>query len=335
MASLKDIATALNLSIPLVSKVLSGRMGTTGCSEANRLAILAKAEELGFKPNLIARALRTGRTGSVGVFVHPLGAPGSDLIERMLMGLSTQANICDQRLWLSFYETDNDFLHRFTKTARAEIDGLLVAGVYHPRLARLYKAIEKNGIPVVTMFKNASISTESVNVFCDDFQIGYLPTRHLLDRGCRNIAHIRSLDIRYEGYLKAIQDFGLQEDPALVYTYTAIEKFGANTGKEAVQHWIANKVKFDGVVAESDHQAFGAVTELLNQGLRVPDDVKVFGVDDSPVCALSPVPLSSVSQRVEEIGTQAVNTLMKRINGEEATSLTIQPVLRLRTSSGN
>ena len=112
MASLKDIAAELGLSIPLVSKVLSGNMGTTGCSEDNRQAILAKAKELGFRPNLVAQALRSGRTGSIGVFIHPLGSPGSDLIERLLMGLSTQANIRGQRLFLSFYETDRDFLHK-------------------------------------------------------------------------------------------------------------------------------------------------------------------------------------------------------------------------------
>ena len=333
MASLKDIATSLNLSIPLVSKVLSGRMGTTGCSEANRQAILAKAKELGFRPNLVARALRTGRTGSLGVFMHPLGESGSDLTGRMLMGLSAQANILDQRLWLSFYETDGDFLHRFTKTARAEIDGLLVAGVFHPRLVRLYKAIEENGIPVVTMFKNASLTSETVNVFCEDFQTGYLPTRHLLQSGCRRIAHIRSLDMRYHGYLQALEEFGIEEDSALVYT--AIQHFDAVTGRESVKNWIKKGVKFDALVAESDHQAFGAVTELLAQGRRVPDDVKVFGVDDSPICALSPVPLSSVSQQVEEIGSQAVNTLMKLIAGEPAESLTIQPKLCLRASSGN
>jgi len=236
-------------------------------------------------------------------------------------------------LWLSFYQTDSEFLQRFTKTARAEIDGLLVAGVFHPRLVRLYQAVEKNGIPVVTMFMNASLNPDGVNVFCDDFQIGYLPTRHLLERGCRRIAHIRSLDIRYQGYVKALQEFGLQEDPALVYT--AIQRFNVDAGRESVQHWIANGVAFDGLVAESDHQAFGAVTELLKQGRRVPEDVKVFGVDDSPVCALSPVPLSSVSQQVEEIGCQAVNTIMKRINHEQTESLTIQPVLRLRASSGD
>jgi LacI family transcriptional regulator len=333
MTTLKDIATSLNLSIPVVSKVLNNNMGTTGCSAANKAAIRAKASELNYRPNRIAQALRSGRTNSIGVFIHPLGAPGSDLVERLLTGLSFQANASHQRLWLSFYRTDSDFIHSFTKSARSEIDGLLVAGVFHPQLVRLYKAVEAHGIPVVTMFKNTMVSSDMTNVFCDDFQIGYLPTRHLLKNGCRRIAHIRSLDARYQGYVKALHDDGLPEDPALVYT--AIESFDTETGRDAVRHWIKNGLEFDALVAESDHQALGAISELLKSGRRVPEDVKVFGVDDSPLCIVGSVPISSVSQQIEETGSQAVQTILRRINKEPTESVSIQPVLRLRASSGD
>jgi LacI family transcriptional regulator len=333
MASLKDIAAATNYSIPLVSKVLSGNMGTTGCSQATREIILAKAAELGFRPNMAARALRTGRTGSIGVFIHPFGHDGSNLIGRLLKGLSLQANACGQRLWLSYYETESEFLHRFTKTARAEIDGLIIAGIFHPKLVRLHEAIEKNGIPVVTLFKHSQSSPGGINIHCDDFNIGYLPTHHLLKSGCRSIAHIRAFDPRYQGYVKALEEYGIQPDPELVYT--APDGFGVDTGIRAVQNWLKTGKKFDGVVAESDHQAFGAISELLKQGLRVPEDVKVFGVDDSPICDLGPIALSSISQQVETIGAQAVNTLMQRIKKEPAESVSIQPVLCLRTSTGD
>ena len=333
MASLKDIATALNLSIPLVSKVLSGKMGTTGCSETNRQAILAKAKELDFRPNLVARALRSGRTGSIGVFVHPLGSPGSDLIKQLLMGLSAQINALDQRLFLSFYETDHELLQNIAKATRAEIDGLLVIGISHPKLVGLYKETKENKIPVVTMFENTTEKPNYINVYCDDFQVGYLPTRHLLENGCRRIAHIRSKEPRYQGYLKALQEHDLEEDPALVYT--AIEHYDSDTGQKAVQHWIDNRIEFDGLVTESDLQAFGGIRELQAQGRRVPEDVKVFGVDDSSICTLSSVPISSVSQQMEEIGSRGVDTLMRCIAKEPTESIIIQPVLQLRASSGD
>ena len=333
MASLKDIASSLDLSIPLVSKVLNGKLGSTGCSEANQQAIFAKAKELNYRPNLVARSLRDGRTGSIGVFVHPLGSPGSDLMERLLMGISARANAFEQRLCLSFFQTDSEFLKHYAATARSELDGLLLAGVAHPKLLGLYKEIEDNGVPIVTLFRDAAEIPGNINIYCADFQIGYLPTRHLLENGCRRIAHIRSFESRYQGYLKALEEKGLQEDPSLVYT--AIEKYGVDTGKTAVQHWIQNGIEFDALVAESDHQAFGAVNELLAAGRRIPEDVKVFGVDDSPICGLSPIPLSSVSQQLEEVGSLGVDTLMKRINKNPAESSMISPALCLRASTGN
>jgi len=340
MASLKNIANSLDLSIALVSKVLSGKMGTTRCSEATKKAILAKAKEMGFRPNPLARALRSGRTGTIGVFVHTLGSPGSDLIGRLLMGLSKQANALEQRLCLSFYQTDKEFLRQFTIAARSEIDGLLVTGVLHPELIAFYKEIEKSGIPVVTMFRNVDSTAISVNIYCNDFQVGYLPTRHLLENGCKRIAHIRVLEPRYQGYLKALQEDGLEENPALVYCATSdhpdhSDYFGTEAGRQAVRFWIKNNTEFDGLVAESDCQAFGAVTELLAYGLRVPEDVKVFGVDDSPICTISPVALSSVSLRVEEVGACGVDAILQLIDQEPVESKAVQPVLSLRASTGD
>lgn len=161
----------------------------------------------------------------------------------------------------------------------------------------------------------------------------YLPTRHLLGKGCRKIAHIRSLDMRYQGYRKALQDGGLPETPELVCA--ALEDFGAEAGREAVRHWIKNGLEFDALVAESDHQALGAISELISHGRRVPEDVKVFGVDDSPLCTVGSVPISSVSQQIEETGAQAVSMILKRINKEPPASVAIQPVLRLRASTGD
>ena len=332
MTTLQDIASSLKVSVPLVSKVLSGNMGTTGCGMPVRQAILSQARRLNYQPNLVARSLQAGRTGSLGVFIHPLGSSGSDLIERLLIGISEQASLYNHRLAIRFYQTDRDFLHSFTKSTRNEMDGLLVAGIFHPRLIRLYKAVEKHGMPVVTMCRSAPPRSNVVNVFCDDLQVGYLPTRHLLEQGCRRIAYIRSIDARYQGYANALREFGLQTDFSLIYPS---KNYDMDAGRDAVRSWIANGLEFDALVAESDHQALGAISELLSHGRRVPEDVKVFGVDDSPLCALGSVPISSVSLQIEEIGMQAVDVLMKRINKEPAESVAIQPVLCLRASSGN
>ena len=91
---------------------------------------------------------------------------------------------------------------------------------------------------------------------------------------------------------------------------------------------------FDGVVAQSDHQALGVLQELLHRDIKVPDAVRVIGVDDSPLCDASPVPLSSVSQEMTEVGRRAVDLLMKQIAGEPVKSVVVPPRLHIRTSTG-
>ncbi len=332
MATLKDIANELNLSVPLISKVLSGKMGTTNCSEEKRLAILAKAKELNYHPNSRARALSLGRSGTIGVFIHSIGLPGSEsLYKQLLEGITQQANVEELRLCLSFYETDSQFMQTFSQVAKKEIDGLIVAGVHHPNLQKVYEELEARGTPVVTVFRKGAVSENGVNICCDEFQIGYLPTRHLLEKGCRRIAHIHCLDQRYQGYQKALEEFNITGDPALVFH--AQSDLSLEAGKKAVQQWLKDGIEIDGLITESDHQAFGAVSELLQQGKRVPEDVKVFGVDNSPICGLSPVPLSSVNAPMDEMGRQAVKSLLKRINHQDVTSDNFSPSLQLRASS--
>ncbi|MDF3129313.1 LacI family DNA-binding transcriptional regulator [Kiritimatiellaeota bacterium B1221] len=331
MATLKDIANELNFSVPLISKVLSGNMGTTICSDETRLAILAKAKELNYHPNSRARALSLGRSGTIGVFIHSIGLPGSEsLYKQLLEGITQQANIDVLRLCLSFYETDSQFMQSFSQVAKNEIDGLIVAGVHHPNLQKVYEDLKSKGTPVVSVFRDGTPHQNDVNVCCDELQVGYLPTLHLLEKGCRRIAHIRCLDKRYQGYLKALEDHNIAIDPALIFQTEC--DLTVSTGKRAVQQWIKQGIEIDGLVAESDHQAFGAINELLLQGKRVPEDVKVIGVDNSPICELSPVTISSVKAPMNCMGRKAVQCLLKQIHHQEVSSHSFPPRLHLRAS---
>lgn len=334
MATLKDIAHELNLSVPLVSKVLSGKMGTTNCSEATRRAILAKAGELDYHPNSRARALSLGRSGTIGVFIHSVGLPGSEsLYEQLLKGITREANANELRLCLGFYENDGQFMETFGRVAKKEIDGLLVAGVQHPNLRRVYRELEEKGIPVITLFRDGAETAEDVNICCDEEEIGNLPTRHLLEKGCRHIGYIRSLDQRYRGYRNALAASGISVDTDFVYP--APDSLGMETGRNAVVHWLNRGVQLDGLVCTTDHQALGAITALLQQGTRVPEEVKVFGVDNSPLCAVCPVSISSVSAPTYEMGRQAVIRLLRRINRKPTSSSTHSPALELRASTGD
>ncbi len=328
MVSLKDVARELDLSVGLVSKVLNSRMGTTGVSAEKRERIIALAKAKGFVPNRVAQALRSGRVGTIGVFLHPMGEPGTEISETILRGMAEGLANSPFHLWLTFFEYDSDF-HRTLEgdDIRRQADALIVAGVPHPDLMARFVELDRNYLPVVMHGEDEAGPLTQVSV--DNHLQGFLPTKHLIAQGCRRIAHVCTTRIRQQGYLDAMRSANLPTDGLIL----SAEKFNAQEGRVAVRKLIEGNVPFDGLVCQSDHQAFGAIQELMARGIRVPEQVRVTGVDDSPLCDLSPVPLTSVTAEGRALGRGLVSATLQRFENKQASSLLIQPRLIQRASS--
>lgn len=328
MASLKRIAADLGISYSLVSKVLSGRLGTTGVSAKTKDAILAKAKELNYIPNRLAVALKAGRKGAVGIFLHRAGSPGSGLSERLLRGLSEELNAVSLRMWLRFFETDEEFAEACSATLKAEVDGLIVAGVAHPRLKPKLTQLERGGLPVVSIFNDApDVSHVSVN-----FQShGYLPAAHLIGQGCCKLACFCTVASRTTGFQRAHRDAGIRVDSRLMVESPG---FLLEDGRKCLSELLQRGRPFDGIVCQSDTQAIAAIHGLMQRGVRIPEDVKVTGVDNSPAADDCIVPITSVSSEVGTSGRKAVEMLLQKIKGESPERILIEPRLVPRASSG-
>lgn len=332
MASLQDIADELDVSVSLVSKVLNARKGTGGASLATYRAIRAKAAQLGYRKNISAAALAKGKQGVIGVFIHRKGLPGSAIAEELVEGIADEAGAQGQRLMLQFFETADQFKALCPSVDRNVLDGLIVGGVTHPELFDELVQFEQRDVAVVTVH-DLGADPRVINVGMDQVEVSRLATAHLIERGCRNIAHIAAIDggtPRFDGYRKALAEAGIPYKPELVIH---VPGYGARRGEEAVAELTSRGLVFDGIVAQSDHQAIGAMNTLLRAGRRVPQDVRVIGVDNAPFCELSIVPLSSISQEFRERGSRAVRLLLERMNGKAVSSITISPRLCCRASS--
>lgn len=327
--TLKDIARELAISESLVSKVLSGRMGTSSAAPEQVQAIRRTARRLGYRPNRGASALATGKQGVIGVFMHRHGEPGSGLVESFLFGVSAAAAERRQCLWLNFFDSRESFRSLTADVHASTMDGLIVSGCRHDDMIGDLLGWQRSGLPVVTAHPEPLVP-ELRNVGCSDLELAATATRHLLDRGRRRLAAILHQSQRNFGFRYACETAGLQPDPEALVT---APNFSVEAGREAARRLLAREVPFDGLVCQSDHHAFGAVEVLLAAGRRVPDDVAVIGIDDSPICELSPVPLSSVSQNQTERGRRAVDLLMAVLAGEEPQSLSLTPTLQARQST--
>ena len=127
----------------------------------------------------------------------------------------------------------------------------------------------------------------------------------------------------------------MRHDPSLVLKYLNRENWGwdSGTGAEGAKHLLRHGLVADGLVCQSDAQAFGAINYLTSHGVAVPSQFKVTGVDDSPLASISQIPITSASSGMRELGVCSVDLLLRRIAGEQVESVTILPKLAVRAST--
>jgi len=332
MASLKLIAAEVGVSYTVVSKVLSGRLGKTRVSKATFDSIIKKAAELNYTPNRLAVALKAGRKGAVSIFLHHFGNEGSDLVDRLLRGVSSGLERSGLRMWLRFFNTDEEFLSACDTRLKSEVDGLIIAGPYHPGVMAKLRDLTEEGTPVVFISDCCMESVESLisYVLVNYETQGYLATRHLLEQGCRHLACFATHEDRTRGFVRAHEEAGV---PILPQLMIETENFTREAAEESVNRLVRSGQQFDGIVCHSDTQAFSMINALIRRNIDIPETVKVTGVDDSPLAELCQIPITSATSEMQQAGLAAVEMLLKSIGGEFVKSVTIEPKLVVRSSS--
>jgi len=257
----------------------------------------------------------------------------------MMMGIAEEATRLHQRLVIHYYETQEEF-HAFSPRVHANaVDGVIIGGLPHRELVTELLAMQAEGLPVVTIL-DQQLSREFPNVGMDQTEITRRSTLHLIDQGCRRIAHFfntgglipdspQSRD-RYEGYRKALTERSIPIDPKLIIE---VDDYVYSAGESGIRQLLASGVDFDGIVGQTDQHAAAALNILMRTGKRVPEDVKIIGVDNAPFCDFTYVPLSSVSQEFKKRGTLSVRKLMQAREGKPVSSLVVEPVVVQRTST--
>lgn len=331
MVGIADIARDVGVSMSLVSKVLSGRMGKSSVRPELAQRIHASARDLGYVPNITARALVKRRRNVIGVFFHQYGQPGSGLVETVVCAISNALAKENQSLLLKFFSTETEFAACLENAHRSVMDGVILVG---SRLFGSSSAVERlarRELPVASM-TTLPLFPGASSVGIDPVEVGRAATLHLLDAGCRRIVNFRISpeSKRALGCRKAHEERGLALDPRLVLTTPG---YDSDATPRLVGKLLKDAIPFDGVVATSDAQAAVITRLLLDKGLRVPRDVKVIGVDNAPFCPFCPVPLSSVSGQDDQRATLAVSILLKQIAGAPAQSRALPPVVVAREST--
>jgi len=323
--TIQDIAERANVSISTVSRVLND---TAPVAEETRQKVLSIISELGYKPNLFAQGLAGGQSRTIGVLTQLIGSPFYDVILRgILMGIegSNYSPIFADGGW--DVQKDLNALNTFM---RRRVDGLIILDGHVPDDVLVNVAKD---IPIIVIGRSIPAFQQQCIPF-DDFEAAYKATQYLVESGHRRIAHITGLPNhedaleRRNGYLQALQDAGLEPDPALV-----IEgDFTEPSGVMAVEMLLIRGHIFSAIFAANDQMAYGARLALYRRGLRVPEDVSLVGFDDQDPTAYMVPPLTSVRRIPLEIGEAAGRALLDLIHGKPILIPEIQSTLMIRES---
>lgn len=330
---MKDIAKELGLSVVTISKVLRDH---PDISDVTRERVLNYVKKVDYQPNVLARSLVTGRSYLVGLVVPDLLHP---FFAEIAKSLSRAIGVKGYSLIIASSEEDPELEIREVRQLQARhLDALVIASC-----ALDSTHIEKLALqdePYVLIDRNFPKLTSNF-VGTDDEAAGRIATEHLIQMGCRRIAHISGRNNstghgRLQGYKKALQAHGIRFRAEYVVSRPNVDVDSIEQGKQAMHLLLNSKVRPDGVFCYNDPLAIGAMEKIFDEGLSIPDDIAVIGCGNLHYDPSLRVSLSSVDQQSHVIGERAGEVLLEIIGSKvprPPRSIVLEPTLVVRSST--
>lgn len=303
MYTIKDVAKLAKVAVSTASYALNG---TGKVSQETREKVLKAAEELGYRPNGVARDLkRNVKTGIICMFVNDLGGP---FYSEVLRGVQDIAGFNGYNLIACNHTMTDKFL------SERRVDGAIILSPNIPD--KLLERVAGPQFPIVVM--DRELKHEHIyNVLLDNINGAYLASKYLIDLGHRKIAYISGPMISYdnikrlEGYKKALDDHNIGFDPSLIVQGRFTEEGGYGAMKLLMFNSKQNNINIEAVFCANDEMAIGAINALSAEGIRVPEDISIIGHDDIRLASYIKPSLTTIRHQQYEWGTMAANLVFQ------------------------
>ncbi len=306
--TIKDIAQKLGISVSTVSRALKDH---PDISLKTRQAVQELAKLLGYKPNLIALKLKNSQTNTIGVIIPEIQ---HYFFSTILNGIEEVAYKNNYNVMV--FQSNESYMREVlnTQTLLANrVDGVLASFSKNTHDFSHFQQLIENEIPLVFFDReHEDLPTDSVIV--DDYSGAMNAVAHLIDRGCKRIAfysapqHLMIGKKRLEGYKAALKKNNIPFDPDLVYSCDTFEESVKISRSVLKKH---NRP--DGVFAVNDLTAIGVLKIAKQLGLKVPEDIKIVGFENSRTSRICEPELTTVDQFGFDLGKKATELLLKRI----------------------
>ncbi|MCC3156673.1 LacI family transcriptional regulator [Hymenobacter sp. 15J16-1T3B] len=332
--NLKQLAHELNLSISTVSRALNDSYEIAADTKER---VRQKAQELGYEPNPYASGLRSRKSKTIGLVIPEVA---NNFFSLAIDGVEEIARANDYHVLI--YLTHESHEREATivqHLAGGRVDGILMSVASESRDSRHLVPLLESNVPLV-FFDRVCEDIATARVTTDDFASGYRATEHLVEQGCRRIAHLLISDTlsigqkRMDGYRAALRAHGLPDDDTLILPGTLDRDQNTVRIRELLQADPA----IDGIFASVETLAISSYEACQELRRRVPEQVKIISFSNLATAAYLNPPLTTIRQPAYEMGKKAAEILFRAISKNRpvlpSQSAELQSTLVPRRSTG-
>lgn len=307
--TIKDIARALGISPSTVSRALKDH---PDISPKTKKEVQELARNLHYEPNAIALSLRSSLTKTIGVIipqlVHYFFSSVISGIEDVAYKAGFSVLICQSN---EDYDKEVDVVRALLSK---RVDGVLASVAKTSTHFDHYEEVKKSNTPLVFYDRVCNISNTD-RVIVDDYTGAYKAVKHLIDAGCKRIAHLATSQElligrnRRNGYVQALKDAGIEVDEEIILRCDTDEH-----AVKCIPYLLSLEKKIDGIFAVNDLTAISAMSIIKGSGYSIPEDIAIVGFSNSNYAKMTNPPLTSVEQQGFEMGKRAAEMLIERIH---------------------
>ena len=319
-----DIAEALKLSPATISRALNNHPHV---KEKTKNDVLEMAAQLGYRRNNMASGLRSNKTYTVGLIVPRISMFfHAEVITAIQNGLHKQGYnliICQSNDSLEMERELTEILFS------SRVDALIASCTLFTTDFSHFDRLLDNGTPVIFYDRAPVNGMGAAIIKGDDLRGGYMAASHLIEVGCRKIAHISGplssnlYQNRSAGFLQAMEQHQLELKPDWIFH----QELTPNNAMAAMQKLFSGDVVPDGVFTDNDSSAIAALEYAREIGVEVPGQLKIVGYSNDPRTAIISPSITTVEQFPAEVGKKVVEVLMELLKNPGLSESKIEPII--------
>ena len=314
-----DIAEKLNLSTSTVSRALKNHRSI---SKKTTKKVVETAKEMGYTPNTLASSLRSNKSKTIGVLISRINRP---FMASLISGIEETAQKAGYNVIITqSHDSYQDEVDMAQALYNSRVSGIICSLAMETTNTEHFQQFIDKGIPLVFVDRVPK-GFNTYRVMIDNYSAGFKATKHLIEQGCKRIAHIAGLKFRNiynereRGYRDALKEYNLPVDEDLI---VHVSTMSYDEGEKATNKLLDLNNPPDGIFASNDTTAIAAIQVAKSRGLKVPEDLAIIGFNNDPVSRIIDPGLSTISHPAFEMGKTSSKKILKHLKKSKKDDIT-------------